>query len=100
MNVLEKVAQPHREVVYRVLQERAPELLARLLGKESPSYAEVEQVEDVMYDVVTEHFGPDQAPNAEGLKVEDALVFFVGTFPSEDLSDSPLNSPVNGKPSE
>lgn len=64
MNILEKVAQPHRDVVYRILQERAPELLASLLSKESPSYAEVEQVEDVMYDVVTKHFGPDPMPRS------------------------------------
>ncbi len=39
--------------------------------------------------------GPDQAPDVEGLKVEDALVFFTETFPNENLSDSPLNSAIN-----
>ncbi|MGH3439127.1 MAG: hypothetical protein ACRDRN_22030 [Sciscionella sp.] len=93
MNVIEKVSQPHREIVSRVLRERAPRLLTTLLGKELPAYHEVDQVEDVMYSVVTEHFGPGQEPDAEGLKIEDALVAFVGTFPNDELPDSPLNTP-------
>ena len=49
-------------------------MLSTLCDKELPTYKEVNQVEDVMYDVVTEHFGPDQASDAEGLRIEDALV--------------------------
>ncbi|MGH3628861.1 MAG: hypothetical protein ACRDRL_15675 [Sciscionella sp.] len=96
MNIIEKVSQPHREIISRVLHERAPQLLSDLLGKDLPTYDEVEQVEEVMYAVVVDHFGSDQEPDAEGLAIEDALVAFVGTFPNDDLPDSPLNAPPEG----
>lgn len=89
MNVLDLVPHPHRTVVLHVFEQRAPELLEALRQKQMPTYAEVERVENVMYDVVAKHYLPGHELDAEGLRTEDALVSFVSTFPNDCLPDAP-----------
>lgn len=89
MNVLDQVPQPYQAVVVSALEQRAPELLSELRSKQLPTYAEVEEVEDVMYDVVAQHYLPGHELDSEGLRIEDALVFFVGAFPNDRLPDAP-----------